>query len=52
MEAECSGVHRLGNPERRTILAARLEADRRRCPLRFRNAGPLLRFQLRAHRLL
>lgn len=52
VEAECSGVHRLGNPERRTILAARLEADRRRCPLRFRNAGPLLRFQLRAHRLL
>ena len=50
IEVDCSGVHRLGNPERQLILSARLAADRRPCPLHFRNAGFLLRFQLWAFR--
>lgn len=48
---DCSGVRRLGNPERLVVLAARLEADRKQCPLRWENAGLLLRLQRQAHRL-
>lgn len=48
---DCSGVRRLGNPERLAVLAARLEADRRKCPLRWEHAGLALRLQRRAHRL-
>jgi len=48
---DCSGVRRLGNPERLVVLAARLEADRKQCPLRWENAGLPLRLQRRAHRL-
>ena len=51
VELDCSGVRRLGDPERLIVLAARLEADRRNCPLRWKNAGLALRFQRWAHRL-
>ncbi|MPN59998.1 hypothetical protein SDC9_207721 [bioreactor metagenome] len=47
-----TGVRRLGNPERLVVLEALLEAAKNGgCPLRLRNAGPLLRLQLWAHRL-
>jgi len=48
---DCSGVRRLGNPERLILLAARREADRNSFPLRLEHASPLLRLQRRAHRL-
>ncbi len=48
---DCTGVFRLGNPERLIMLAAIREAGRNACPLRRKGGGILLRFQLWAHRL-